>query len=440
MAVVFCFAHSAWAQTASQTLTSRLRMSDLHLSPKTIQIKWAVPPPPCSAPTGAAPPGSIVSCTGWSFPERTPGSITTTQDNPKIVGNEYVFDDNDWDYNIRYTYSIIVTSTTYRYVAGQNGNPGGWTSTSAQSTDSIYITVRKILASANQTADTRLDPRYGDPTLKNYLFKEGTWRGGLFAGYNADNSNVARTYLKFTGLSGPIQPGEKMWPFGGLALYCTRLASTGMVNLQCRRGLSDTWNENTLNWSNAPLPKATGGPSFFISWDKNSFFGTDNTPPYHPERATGKWIVVNFLPDIQDALADNSTTLTSIVQAVGETSGYNGVPDATPSGGWAYFAKPGYDEVKLVGTPNRGGFGGGPGGGGLGGSPPDRETNLTAFLLYAFGGEGVSYDTNNGGGGGGGGGGDDGGGFEGFSVKPKPQQGPGAAPKSTSKPAPGAKP
>ena len=372
-----------------------LHMTDLHLSPKTVQLKYPVSPPPCSAPTGSGSPGEHIDCVTWAGLFRDGNYLSQTVDNPKLEGGVWVFDDTTWSYNTRHKYSLQVDNTSYTWTTS------GWSSGSSTSYVDIYVTVRMVRASVNQTADTRLDMRFGDPTLKDYKFKDGRWRGGLFAGYNGDNSKVGRTYLKFSTLPGPVVSTDKLWSHGGLAAYCTRLANTGSVSLLCRTGLSNTWDATTLNWSNAPLPKTSGGPAFSIAWDKTNFFGAPGDPNSPPGATdpTGKWATVNFLSDIEEALDSSATALTAILMGENEQSSYNGAPDTTTGGGWAYFAKTGYSE------PNQ----------------PAGESNLTAYLLYAFGGYGANYDDygNPTGSGGGGDGGDGGGGYGDFSVKKK---------------------
>lgn len=311
---------------------------DLRL-PRTIELR--IPP---STPTGVYPRIDIIDL--HRDPPR-PGF-------PVVVGGAgMTYQDQDWQFDTRYRYWLSGTSSDYRRhpVTGEpvidpaTGqyiiDTWGWES------PGIHVTVRKVPVQDNQSVDARIDKRYGNnpPVPVNYKFKTKTYRGGLFAGFAAppDGSGVGRSYLKFAldaPEAGPIQAGEKLWPFGGLCVYFTRMDEDGTMRVTCRGAASDAWDPMELVWGNAPAPVAYGGGHTTVAYSSTS------------GEPQGRWVTVNALPDIEREL-DGDKTLTLVLQGASETQN-----------GWGYFAKKEYTEGSLG--------------------------NLGAYLLYAWGGQGAS--------------------------------------------------
>lgn len=267
-----------------------------------------------------------------------------------VVANMTTYEESDWDYNTTYTYYLAGHNYTWLWDA--TTQTWGIVTTQIESAH-IPVTVRRVPVSAAQTVDTRIDPRFSTYVLKDFKFRDDKYRGGLFAGYNADGSKVARTYLKFTGIAAPPVAGQKLWPVGGLYLYLTRTAQANQpASVRARFVADDTWTPTTLVWSNAPSPKTSGEEAQSLSW-------TANTP--------GRWVNFNILPDLEETL---DGTLSLALSAPNESNNNTAATFpliATP--GWAYFARAGYLQ--------------------------DGLTDLSAYLLYAQGGYGTGISSVN---------------------------------------------
>lgn len=327
LALFFCL-----VAAPAQAQSTGLRVTQLKF-PKLIRLQWDAPAPLSSAPSSAPGPDDPTTVVrGYTYENlnREPGRVGF----PVPINSSITqYDDTDFGYDVRYNYYI--TGTKYYWT--WNSTTGTWEGSSEPWTfDSIHVSVRKIVAAENQSVDSRYDLRHGNPTLLDFNFKDYTYRGGLFAGYAADNSRVGRSYLKFTNLQGPLQSGELLWSVGGIYAYLTRLATTGSMTIRASSAASDAWSASTLVWSNAPAP-GSGGGTATVSWDSAA--------------PVSQWIGLNVVPDIERELAGDGT-LSLVVQSTNETAN-----------AWAYLAKKEFKENGVAG------FG--------------------AFLLYAFGGQGA---------------------------------------------------
>ena len=175
-----------------------------------IRIEWNAYTGAGSAPSGAPATGGETVSGGyqWYTLERSPDDdkFPVSAFDPNVVS----CDDSNWDYNTTYEYKLVGV----QYGWAWNGT--GWDATSTPLTTSIYVTVRRVVATEAQTVDTRVDPRYSTYQLKDFKFGTNKYRGGLFAGYNADGAKVARSYFKFTNLAAPpVSNGPQLWWVGG---------------------------------------------------------------------------------------------------------------------------------------------------------------------------------------------------------------------------------
>jgi hypothetical protein len=336
---------------------SDLRYGGDQPADRVAQLSWVYPPPvsgPPSGPPGAGQPTTAGGGIAYEYLARDGAGVFG------MNGSTTSYDDHGWSFNTRHAYTIVGTSTSYSW------NGSGWvTHVERWESQPCFVTVRKVVASAHQTVDSRIDMRFSDYHLKDFKFKDTLYRGGLFAGYNADGARAARTYFKFTGLTGPAagNTGEKLWPVGGLSAYSTRLAKAGSASLICRSAASSAWDPAELVWSNMPAlrtPAVAGGspPALTINWG-----GAPGS--------AGQWVTVNNMAEIQRALVEAGGTggaaaaaLTSVVLSPNETgSGANVIASQS---GWAYFARSQYTA---------------------------NGQTFPTVLIYAFGGNGVPVST-----------------------------------------------
>lgn len=355
---------SAFAQISIDDLHDGKRFTPGQSNPpavasrRLIQVRWPARPnvnsfsPPSTAPTGSS--GAVAAGYVWDALKRTPTNgdflwyFTPGSSHDGVTA----YEDADWDYNTTYYYSLVGMS--YSWYATSNGSGGYYWQLGGSAWEStpVPVTVRRIAATAAQTVDTRIDPRYSTYVLKDFKFGSDKYRGGLFAGFNADGAKVARTYLKFTGLAGPPVIGQQLWAAGGLSLYLTRTAQANQpASVRSRFVSNDTWTPETLVWSNAPTFKSSGEEAVSLSWATGT---------------AGRWVTLNILPDLEQTLTQNGGDGTlSVALSVPNES--NGGTSATfplqAASGWAYFARNGYEQ--------------------------DGLTDIQPYLLYAYGGVGV---------------------------------------------------
>lgn len=335
-------------------------VTDISYNPsRHTQLSWTLPGPLAPAPgyvPGPSDPTSVFAGYTYDSLVRSPSGTAL----PYTIDTTSSYSDTDWSFNTRYSYHIHGFECWWGWNSTANewqlgATPIDWTS--------YYVTVRKVTATTHQTVDSRIDMRYSDYHLQDHKFKDTLYRGGLFAGYNADNSRVGRAYFKFVGLTGPLSgySSEKLWGGGGLTVYCPRLARTGSADIICQAASSSSWDPDLLVWSNAPslLDTPGSGASVTISWDSAS--------------PSGQWATFNNVADIERAvsLASGSysgASLTSVLMSPHETTGTSSQDITASSNGWAYFARNSYTES----------------------SGPHASEDLSAVLLYAFGGQGLA--------------------------------------------------
>ena len=308
-----------------------------------IRIHWDTPPNvtstgPSGNPTGL---GQTGGYTTWGPISRKP----TNSNFPLAVtpGNSY--DDADWDFNSTVEYDLPVMSSSWTSAQAANGSYY-WVTLTNNITIPIIMTVEKANVTKAATVDTRIDPRFSTYQLKNYLFKNSFYKGGLFAGYNSDGAKVARTYLEFDGLPTSPRPNDHLWNLGGLSLYLTGVAQASHSAMIRARFVADnTWLPDTLVWGNAPVMKASGAEAISLP-------------------TTPQWVGLNVVSDLEQTLALNNTSLSVALSTSNESDGGTQVGFPLLANlGWAYFARPGYIQSGV--------------------------TDPTPYLLYAFGGQGA---------------------------------------------------
>lgn len=131
----------------------------------------------------------------------------------------------------------------------------------------------KVPVTANQSVDSRIDPREADPCPPiNFQFGATTYRGGLFVGNTfdvapnvteagqRDHSRVGRSLLKFD--MSIALPAYGTWSqiFGGrlFAYYNRALREEDLpMSIGCRV-LSNNWDPSTVVWSTQGQLSSTG--------------------------------------------------------------------------------------------------------------------------------------------------------------------------------------
>ncbi len=310
-------ASSPSGPTHSQTLTLTITgaggnlasgpvwLTDIYL-PKTLRIEWL--------PQSYQYNSYVVTRSGGGA-----SSGTTT-------GNTFWNDAFDFVFQTPYTYHVVDNWTADRYWDSTNQvwiYPGGQVDLG-----SLTVTPMQQLVTENQVVDARYDPRYSVWTFVNHKFGTTTYRGGLFAGYNADNSQVGHSYLKFL-LPAPAS-GQTVLPVASVNAWFTRnydltgSPNPDSVGVACQ-SVPSYWNAKSITWANAP--------AFSSSQTAQIFSGTPQTPP---------WVHWKMGVDVAAFLSAGggpysvalSGTQEPIVGGAGPTSG--------SASGWVYFAKKEY--------------------------------------------------------------------------------------------------
>jgi hypothetical protein len=183
----------------------------------------------------------------------------------------------------------------------------------------IHVVPQQHVADENQTVDSRLDLRYGNPTLLDFRFGGRIYKGGLYAGFASDPSRVGRSFLKFELPALPT--GASYWA-GSVNAYHTVSAAGGSTEIGCQ-ALSDvTWTAAPLKWSLAPtLDPGDAVERFTVVYD-----------PDTPANST-TWAHWNLNSEIEDAFA--GTGLLSVGLASTHETWSK----------WVYFAKKEYDSA-----------------------------------------------------------------------------------------------
>jgi hypothetical protein len=182
--------------------------------------------------------------------------------------------------------------------------------------NAINLKPYDLAVTENQTADSRYDLRYGNPTFQDYLFGSRIYRGGLFAGYAADPSRVGRSYLRFTLPS--LANGVSL-AAASVNAYYMRSAASGSATIGCH-GISAVWTAATLKWSTAPsVTPGTPLSTVTVSYD-----------PMNPVSSWQHWAVATVA-------GPNFYSGGLFGAALASTN------EATTA--WAYFAKQEYDAT-----------------------------------------------------------------------------------------------
>lgn len=240
--------------------------------------------------------------------------------NGTIIGQvtNNVCDDSSAQFNsntqnpVSYSYTSKQADSTYK-----DGN--GYTQTILGATGSCTVVPVKLLATDNQSVDSRLDPRYSTNVLVNHNFgttANKAYRGGLYAGFVSDNSRVGRSLIKF--VMPPLASGQHAWRVGRVFAYPTyAFAPATSTSIYCQR-VSDMWDQSTVTWSLAPaMASAASGAGIAVT------DGSLNT-----------WIGWPMFADVYSALTNSNGVLSVGLASTSETSN-----------GWIYFAKKEYDPA-----------------------------------------------------------------------------------------------
>lgn len=196
----------------------------------------------------------------------------------------------------------------------------------------ISVTPMQVMVSDNQSVDARYDPRYALWTHLNHNFGStvngqyvtNTYRGGLFAGYNGDNSQVGHAYLNFA--LPPNSQGKSLWPVSSVNVYYLRSYTPGSTSIGCR-SVPTAWTGATLNWSTAPGPIAGGAtPTATVS------YGTQQPVPL-PISGWTHWDMGAEMP-----AAVPGGAYAASLYGTSEPSTATDPIGGTVSG-WAYFSK-----------------------------------------------------------------------------------------------------
>ena len=217
-----------------------MRVTQIYL-PKTIRVEWDDGQP--------LPPGYYFRY--WV--ERLDASGTTLLE--QHFADEAYWDDAfDFQYGTTYTYRV-------KAIPVSNGNEGLPTPPEGANPEDIgyywvpseWTTIQVVpqqqVVSENQTVDSRLDLRYGNPTLLDFKFGDRIYRGGLFAGFASDPSRVGRSFLKF---ELPALPTGAAYWAGSVNAYHTVSVADGSTEIGCQELSDVTWTAAPLKWSVAP--------------------------------------------------------------------------------------------------------------------------------------------------------------------------------------------
>jgi hypothetical protein len=291
---------------APTTTASKVQLTDLFM-PLTALLQWQ--------------PGGHQS--NSYFVTRNSAQIADTGstylfDSAIQIGTHYTYDVQD-----HWTDPPYYNNTTQQWVY-----PSGITDLG-----SIKVTPEQATVTDNQSVDARYDPRYATWTFLNFNFGSMDYRGGLYAGYNADNSQVGHSYLKF-GLA-PVPQGETLWPIGSVNTYFLRMYASGttafpeIMGVACQ-SVSALWSGSTLVWSNAPsfTPSASGLTQCFVAYD-----GTPDSVG---------WAHWEMGSDIPSALSGGSGLYAAALGGSSEPVVGTSGPPGGAAMGWAYFAKSQY--------------------------------------------------------------------------------------------------
>ncbi|HLH79059.1 MAG TPA: hypothetical protein VKV29_02110 [Chthonomonas sp.] len=187
------------------------------------------------------------------------------------------------------------------------------------------------VAQDNQTVDSRIDPRYATLHYLNYCFGHTTYRGGLFVGYATDPARIARSFVRFGGLSAPATGSTFRW--GAVALYSTGAYTTQNQQVSVKVGCQVT---QSSNWSGATIVWTTQ-PDYGVLNPANA--ENVQTVTYSPTVGAPGW---QFWPLQEIKLVSAAGNPLSVAFCA---------PDETQYG-WVYFAKIEYGSATAPCIPN----------------------------------------------------------------------------------------
>lgn len=192
----------------------------------------------------------------------------------------------------------------------------------------INVTPVLVAVSGNQSVDARYDPRFSTWTHLDHRFGASVYRGGLYAGYNGDNSQVGHGYMNFA--LPPVPQGQGLWPnVGSVNAYYLRSYVPGSTSVGCR-STSAAWNGASLTWSAAPSALVGGvAPAATVSYD-------NQTPVPQPIVGWTHWGMASEIPS-----AVPSGAYGAFLYGTSEPSTATD-PIGGPATGWAYFSKKEY--------------------------------------------------------------------------------------------------
>jgi len=237
--------------------------------------------------------------------------------------DEFWVDSFDFQYGTTYEYRVTTVPTSSAGSELPPPPPGAdpnevtyyWV---ASDPVSIQAVPQYHVADENQTVDSRLDLRYGNPTLLDFKFGSRIYKGGLYAGFASDPSRVGRSFLKFELPSLPT--GASYWA-GSVNAYHTVSAAGGNTEIGCQEVADASWTAAPLKWSLAPtLAPGDAVERYTVVYD-----------PDTPANST-TWAHWSLNSEIEGAFA--GTGLLSVgLASTHET--WNK---------WVYFAKKEYDS------------------------------------------------------------------------------------------------
>lgn len=291
--------------TAATPTAQKLRLTDIFL-PKTLRVEW----------DGVS--GATVRLT-----RAAAGGTPVVLHDDVVPGNDVHISQTGGHF--AYVDAFEFTpGQTYTYAVRQTAPPDPYILYTPSVPVSISVVPQVAAASDDQSVDARYDMRYSVWTFQNHRFGATTFRGGLYAGYNQDNSQVGHSYLKF-----PLSAGGNAWPAGSVNAWYTRSYGGGSTTVGCQ-AVPPGWDPAALVWTNAPAfspAAAAPGQRFTVSYAASA-------PP------APCWAHWTMADDILAALGASGTLGVALGGTNEPSTATN--PIGGQATGWAYFAKKEY--------------------------------------------------------------------------------------------------
>jgi len=287
-----------------------VRVTQIFL-PKTVRVEWNA---------GMADMGSGISYTVMRVDPATETVLASIN-----TADQFWMDSFDFTYGTTYEYRVFAWPEDNSNSGLPPPPPGAdpndvTTYWLASDVSSVQMVPAYTVATDNQTVDSRLDLRYGNPTLLDFKFGSRTYRGGLFTGYAADPSKVGRSFLRFE--LPELPSGASFWA-GSVNAYHTVSWTDGTTEIGCQEVADVTWDEDTLKWSIAPtLTPGDATERFDVAYDSEE-----------PEECTG-WAHWNHNAELGTAITGSGLVSFGLA-STGESTNR-----------WVYFAKKEYDAAK----------------------------------------------------------------------------------------------